>query len=73
MFPKFQNYFEEDEFYYTIRKEAFITFKNLLLKGEREKHSEEEEDTESSPQRANISRERKKEGVDVSLIIRTGK
>ena len=36
MFPKFQNYFEEDEFYYTIRKEAFITFKNLPLKGERE-------------------------------------
>lgn len=49
MFPKFQNYFEEDEFYYTIRKEAFITFKNLPLKGEREKHFEEEEDTESSP------------------------
>lgn len=36
MFQKFQNYFEEDEFYYTIRKEAFITFKNLPLKGERE-------------------------------------
>lgn len=39
MFPKFQNYFEEDEFYYTIRKEAFITFKNLPLKGEREKNT----------------------------------
>lgn len=61
MFPKFQNYFEEDEFYYTIRKEAFITFKNLPLKGEREKHSEEEEDTESSPHaRTQVEKGRRK-------------
>lgn len=33
---KIPELFRRDEFYYTIRKEAFITFKNLPLKGERE-------------------------------------